>query len=89
MATTFIPDSVADIPEDWFFVNDSQDVNDTLAMLGLDRAVWNFGIYGGLFINMQDGEITECYAIVGSIPFKAKPVFDILEKVRNQNAGTD
>lgn len=68
-------ETVADIPDDYILVSDSQDIEHTLVMIGVDKAQITLGLYGALFVRIGDGEILDCQAIVGTVPYLGKPVF--------------
>lgn len=77
---TVKPETVRDIPEHWVLVNDSQDVEDTLRMIGISEAQLSFHVYGALFVEVGNSEYLNVYSIVGTVPFLGKPVFDMMEK---------
>ena len=78
MKTKF--ETVADIPDDYILVTDSQEVEHTLAMVGVPKAKVSLSVYGALFVKIGDGEILDCQAIVGNVPYLGKPVFSMMAR---------
>lgn len=63
--------TVADVPESWNFVSDSQDVLPIKDMFPKAKE------YDAFFVNIKDGEYTDVFGIKGIVPSKEKSVTKI------------
>lgn len=64
--------TVADVPESWNFVSDSQDVLPIKDMFPKAKE------YDAFFVNIKDGEYTDVFGIKGIVPSKEKSITKII-----------
>lgn len=67
--------TVANVPEDLTLVDDSREVRHILDSIGYDDK----GLFGCLFVGVEDGDYTDIYAIRGSVPWLHRTAYLIHE----------